>query len=42
MVDDHGKHLSELRTMAKIKGMQLPSAPAKKHQEAMKKLKSLA
>jgi putative membrane protein len=40
MVDDHGKHLSELRTMAKTKGMQLPSAPAKKHQEAMKKLQS--
>jgi putative membrane protein len=40
MVDDHGKHLSELRSMAKTKGMQLPSAPAKKHQEAMKKLES--
>ena len=40
MVDDHGKHLSELRTMAKNKGMQLPSAPAKKHQAAMKKLES--
>ena len=40
MVDDHGKHLSELRTMAKNKGMQLPSAPAKKHQNAMKKLES--
>jgi putative membrane protein len=40
MVDDHGKHLSQLRTMAKTKGMQLPSAPAKKHQEAMKKLQS--
>ncbi|HYI86076.1 MAG TPA: DUF4142 domain-containing protein [Burkholderiales bacterium] len=40
MVDDHGKHLSELRSMAKTKGMQLPSAPAKKHQAAMKKLQS--
>jgi putative membrane protein len=40
MVDDHGKHLSELRTMAKTKGMELPSAPAKKHQEALKKLQS--
>ena len=40
MVDDHGKHLSELRTMAKTKGMQLPSTPAKKHQNAMKKLES--
>jgi putative membrane protein len=40
MIDDHGKHLGELRTMAKSKGMQLPSAPAKKHQEAMKKLQS--
>ena len=26
--------------MAKTKGMQLPSAPAKKHQQAMKKLES--
>jgi putative membrane protein len=40
MVDDHGKHLSELRSMAKTKGMQLPSTPAKKHQNAMKKLES--
>jgi putative membrane protein len=40
MVDDHGKHLSELRTLAKTKGMQLPTAPAKKHQQAMKKLES--
>jgi putative membrane protein len=38
MVDDHGKHLNELRTLAKTKGVQLPSAPAKKHQDAMKKL----
>ncbi len=40
MVDDHGKHLSEARSMAKTKGVQLPSAPAKKHQQAMKKLES--
>jgi len=40
MVDDHGKHLSEARAMAKTKGLQLPSAPAKKHQQAMKKLES--
>ena len=40
MIDDHGKHLGELRTMAKSKGMQLPTAPAKKQQEAMKKLQS--
>ena len=38
MVDDHGKHLAELRKMAKAKGVQLPSTPAKKHQDAMKKL----
>ena len=38
MVDDHGKHLGELRKMAKAKGVQLPSAPAKKHQDALKKL----
>ena len=40
MVDDHGKHLGELRTMAKSKGVQLPSAPAKKHQDALKKLEA--
>jgi putative membrane protein len=40
MVDDHGKHLNDLRSMAKAKGMQLPSAPAKKHQDAMKKLEA--
>jgi putative membrane protein len=40
MVDDHGKHLNDLRSMAKTKGMQLPSAPAKKHQDAMKKLEA--
>jgi len=40
MVDDHGKHLSEARAMAKTKGLQLPSAPAKKHQQAMKNLES--
>jgi putative membrane protein len=40
MVDDHGKHLSELRSMAKTKGMQLPSQPAKKHQDALNKLQS--
>lgn len=38
MVDDHGKALSEARTLAKAKGAQLPSQPAKKHQAAMKKL----
>jgi putative membrane protein len=40
MVDDHGKHLNDLRSMAKTKGMQLPSAPARKHQDAMKKLEA--
>ena len=40
MVDDHGKHLEELRTMAKSKNMKLPNAPDKKHQDAMKKLES--
>jgi putative membrane protein len=40
MVDDHGKHLAEVRKMAKAKGVQLPSTPAKKHQDAMKKLES--
>jgi putative membrane protein len=40
MVDDHSKQLAEVRNMAKAKGMQLPSTPAKKHQDAMKKLES--
>ena len=40
MVDDHGKHLNELRSMAKSKNMTLPTAPDKKHQDAMKKLES--
>jgi putative membrane protein len=40
MVDDHGKHLGDLRKMAKTKGVQLPASPAKKHQDAMKKLES--
>jgi putative membrane protein len=38
MVEDHGKKLSEARTMAKSKRVQVPSAPAKKHQAAAKKL----
>jgi putative membrane protein len=38
MVDDHSKALSENRSLAKAKGLQAPSQPAKKHQEAMKKL----
>ena len=38
MVEDHGKALSENRSLAKSKGVQLPSAPAKKHQDAAKKL----
>ena len=42
MVDDHGKHLGEARSLAKSKGMQLPSAPAKKHQDAMKKLEGMS
>ena len=42
MVDDHGKHLNELRSLAKTKGIQLPTAPVKKHQEAMKKLEEVS
>lgn len=40
MVEDHGKHLAQVRKMAKAKGVQLPSTPAKKHQDAMKQLES--
>jgi putative membrane protein len=42
MVEDHGKHLNDLRSLAKTKGMQLPTAPARKQQEAMKKLEGSA
>lgn len=42
MVDDHGKHLAGLRRMAKAKGAELPSAPAKKHDDAMKKLEQVS
>lgn len=38
MVDDHGKQLSALRTIAKSKGAELPSTPQKKHQDAAQKL----
>ena len=38
MVDDHGKHIEEVRSLAKSKGVQVPSAPDRKHQDAMKKL----
>jgi putative membrane protein len=38
MVEDHGKKVAEARTLAKSKGVQMPSAPAKKHQDAAKKL----
>ncbi len=38
MVDDHSKALSEARSLAKAKGVQAPSQPKKKHQDAMKKL----
>src|SRR5688572_9783885 len=41
MVDDHSKQLAEVRSMAKAKGMQLPSTPAKKHQTAMKNEEAL-
>lgn len=34
MVDDHGRALSEARSLAKAKGVQAPSQPAKKHQAA--------
>jgi putative membrane protein len=42
MVDDHGKHLDELRTMAKSKKMKLPTAPDKKHQDALKLVQGTA
>lgn len=40
MVDDHGKHLNALRALAKAKGMQLPSTPTRRQQNAVKKLEA--
>lgn len=38
MVDDHGKMLKELQTLAQSKQVKLPQSPAAKHQAALKKL----
>lgn len=38
MVEDHGKMLEEQRTMAKSRNMQMPKAPNKEQQAALKKL----
>ena len=40
MVDDHGRMYKETRTLAQSKQVRVPDAPAPKHQEALKKLKS--
>jgi putative membrane protein len=40
MVDDHGKQLQDLQKLAAAKGVELPAAPARKHQAAMKKLQT--
>lgn len=40
MVDDHGKALTEVQTLASSKGVMLPSEPDAKHKAAMTKLKA--
>ena len=40
MVDDHGKMLDEVQSLAQSKGVDLPGAPDAKHQKALKKLQS--
>jgi putative membrane protein len=42
MVDDHGKLLSELKSIAAGRNTALPPAPDKKHQEAAKQLERLS
>ena len=42
MVDDHGKALSDDKSLAQSKGAQPPSSPNKKHQSAMKKMESMS
>lgn len=42
MVDEHGKHLKTAQAMAKKKGVQMPSAPAKDQQEALNKLQPVS
>lgn len=40
MVDDHGKMLEEVKSLAQSKGVDLPGAPDAKHEKVMKKLQS--
>lgn len=40
MVDDHGKMLDEVKSLAQSKNVELPGAPDAKHAKAMKKLES--
>lgn len=40
MVDDHTKMLDEMKQLAQAKGVDLPTAPDRKHQRLMKKLES--
>jgi predicted outer membrane protein len=42
MVDDHGKQLQELQSLAQSRNVQLPTAPDAKHQREMKKLQDLS
>ena len=41
MVEDHGRMLEEKKILAQAKGVKLPQQPAKRHQDAMKKLKEM-
>jgi putative membrane protein len=42
MIDDHTKSQTELQQLAQAKGVTLPSAPDKKHQEMAKKLSGMS
>lgn len=42
MVDDHGKQLQEIRTLAQAKKIELPPAPDAKHKRALEKLQALS
>ena len=42
MIDDHGKALEQLQSLAQAKGVQLPTAPDAKHQALEKKFNALS
>lgn len=42
MIEEHSKHLDELRGLAQSQGEQLPPKPGRKHEEALKKLHAVS